>query len=283
MYDYLYRPYYGPAYPYGPYYGYDGYYAGAMAGGYGHGEDEVKALEQDGKGPYGKIIDDHCMHWSAIPGLSDCMKKRFVFADGTMLIAITETGRKRQEKISSNELRQMKKSVPPGKPQPFSDAASSPPPAVPAGSQAASAASSQAAPATTGEFAGWDPYGYPYGYMDDWYLPYPMYQTSGIGDVTWGPHLISPLGWPYAWGQALGIWGQKDEAPSDGGRVPSGGGGGGGAGAGDERRRPGGRDHRRHRDHDRDGDGMDWSTIAWAGLGIVGVFGAIYLITRKQG
>jgi len=94
---------------------------------YGHGEDEVKALDQDGKGPYGKIIDDHCMHWSAIPGLSDCMKKRFTFADGTVIYGITSAGRKHQEQLSPKQVAHMRHSLPPGKPVPFSDAASSPP------------------------------------------------------------------------------------------------------------------------------------------------------------
>jgi len=43
------------------------------------------------------------------------------------------------------------------------------------------------------------------GYVDE--------MTGAIGDISIGPHLISPLGMPYAWGQALGWWGQRQ--PSD--------------------------------------------------------------------
>jgi len=107
--------------------------------------------------------------------------------------------------------------------------------------------------------------------MGDWYEPYGMYRAGGLGDISVGPHLISPIGMGYAWGQGLGLWGQKDDPSSDSGSS---------SGKSDERQRSGGRDH--HHDHRRDHD-TDWSTIAWVGLGVVGVFGAIYLITRKQG
>ena len=113
---------------------------------------------------------------------------------------------------------------------------------------------------------------YPFGYMGDWYEPYSMHQTSGLSDITIGPHLISPFGIMYAWGQGLGLWGQKEDSSSRSDK------------AADEHRRSGGREHGRDhgRDYGRD-HGTDWSMIAWAGLGLVGVFGAIYLITRKHG
>jgi len=105
--------------------------------------------------------------------------------------------------------------------------------------------------------------------------PWPIQQnvgdvTGALEDVTIGPHLISPIGMGYAWGQGLGLWGQreKDEVPDARDHAPPSRGG-----AADHERR-----HRR-----RDHGGIDWSTFAWAGLGVVGVFGAIYLLTRSKG
>lgn len=123
------------------------------------------------------------------------------------------------------------------------------------------------------------PFAFSPGYMGDWWGPYSMYRTGGLGDISIGPHLFAPfgLGVGYAWGQGLGLWGQKDD-PSSGGATSD-----GGPRLGDLKgsdRHSGGRDHRREHRHDHE---TDWSTIAWVGLGAVGVFGAIYLITRKQG
>ena len=81
--------------------------------------------------------------------------------------------------------------------------------------------------------------------------------ASGLGDVTVGAHLISPLGWPYAWGQALGLWGQRDPVQSPGtvqSMVPP---------------------------TARQSESPDWKTVFIVGAGAATVLGLGYMILKS--
>jgi hypothetical protein len=119
-----------------------------------------------------------------------------------------------------------------------------------------------------------------------------------VGPVTIAPHLISPIGMAYAWGQAtgpegFGLWGTDS---SDGGGQAADGGpppvDSGRAAPPPDRRgsptttfpprdrgyddRPRGRG--RSRDHDQKGE-TDWTTIAWVAGGAVVLLGAVLVAT----
>lgn len=95
---------------------------------------------------------------------------------------------------------------------------------------------------------------------EDFLRPYTNHETGALGDVTIGPHLISPLGWPYAWGQAAGIWGQRDVSPDVAAR----------------------RDDSPYRGDRGGGTGNpDWATVALVGIGVAGVLGLGYLLVRR--
>ncbi len=88
----------------------------------------------------------------------------------------------------------------------------------------------------------------------------PPHAAGALGDVTIGPHLLSPLGWPYAWGQAAGIWGQRDVPPDAVAR----------------------RDDSPYRGDRGGGTGNpDWATVALVGIGVVGVLGLGYLLVKR--
>jgi len=114
-----------------------GYFVGAFDPGslYGHSEDDVKALEQDGKGPYGRILSHDCSKRHDM--ISPCLKSKYVFEDGTIIYAINDAGRKSGLKLTAKEAAEMRASVPPGKPQPFSAPAAPPAPATTSGHFAA--------------------------------------------------------------------------------------------------------------------------------------------------
>jgi hypothetical protein len=83
--------------------------------------------------------------------------------------------------------------------------------------------------------------------------------AGALADVTIGPHLISPLGWPYAWGQAAGLWGGRDAPPAPDPR----------------------RDDRYPGDRGGGTGNPDWATVALVGIGVVGVLGLGYLLVRR--
>jgi len=87
--------------------------------------------------------------------------------------------------------------------------------------------------------------------------PSPPHATSGLGDVTVGPHLITPLGWPYAWGQALGLWGGQDKPSAP---PPS--------------------DPYYRGERSRGGGNTDWATVALVGISVAGVLGLGYLVVK---
>lgn len=75
------------------------------------------------------------------------------------------------------------------------------------------------------------------------------YQVSGLSDISVGPHLISPIGMGYAWGQGLGLWGQKE-------------------------------DEGKRRGRDRERSSFDWSGVAKVGA-VVGIGVVAYFFYRS--
>ena len=99
-----------------------------------------------------------------------------------------------------------------------------------------------------------------YDYLRGACVPAAMsHATGALGDVTVGPHLVSPLGVLYAWGQGLGLWGQREKPAAQPYYPPAPPAGSPLGGA----------------------PNVDWTTVTITGLAVIGVLGLGYMVVNR--